>query len=65
MQFVIEHSNTKRKITGEFKIYGTKASFAELVKQIQSQVGTNFDTGWVTVTEPVAGNEKPVVNWDM
>lgn len=65
MQIIIEHSATTRKIAGGFKMYGTKADFAELVKQIQAQANGAFDTGWITITPTPEAQEKTVVKWDM
>jgi hypothetical protein len=69
MEFVIEHSNTKRRIIGDFNICGTNNDLRKLAIQILMQIGDadapNFSYGWVSITEPQPSlaNTSPLA-WD-
>ena len=69
MKFIIEHSNTKRNIIGNFNICGSSGDLRILAEQILMQIGDpdvpRFIYGWIHITEsqPSIVNTKPK-EWD-
>jgi hypothetical protein len=56
MRIVIEHSHTKREITGAFNICGSGYDLRDLAEQILMQVGKKdkpkVEYGWISITVP-------------
>lgn len=64
MQLIIEQGNIGRKISGEFKIYGTREVLLSMIEQVKAQLGTDFISGWVKV-EDILPNKKTTLEWTM
>lgn len=67
MEIVIEHSQTKRLINGNFNICGSRSDLIELARQITEQTKNDFHYGWIQIhkkqrtlidTKPMGWDEK-------
>jgi hypothetical protein len=53
MKIIIEHSRTKRLITGPFRVCGDHNDLREIANQILQQIGDSPGYGWKEVVETV------------
>lgn len=66
MQFIIGHSETKRKIEGPFEICASRGDLEYLIKVLQRYLDTGHNYGWIEIhepMEPIGVNSSPV-GWD-
>ncbi len=68
MKIIIEHSQTKREITGAFNICGTAEDLRKIARQIAEVVNDNrFNYGWVHIVpeKQSAIPDTPLAKWDV
>jgi hypothetical protein len=49
MEIIIEHSNTKRNISGYFNLCGKREDLREIAHQILNQTEEDFYHGWIKI----------------
>lgn len=66
MDLVIEHSETKRRISGSFRICGSYDDLLDMIRQLEEQLTSSDGVyGWLEVNErqePIANT--PPKGWD-
>jgi len=66
MKIIINYSNTKRQINGDFEICGSKDDLTRVANQILTYTGINFSYGWIPVHFNLPSREPntPPKDWD-
>jgi len=66
MKIVIEHSETKREISGPFNLCGSRKDLLRLANQIRKQVKRKkrFSSGWVWLSAGPMIINTPPIPWD-